>query len=251
VRRTDRRDGAAQVSVRSETDASDAAREPAVETRAVRVFVAAHVRLYREALAEVLAREGGLEVVGASGERQKILAGVAELRPDVVLLDPAAAESAQLIRELAGSPAGPKIVALASSDAEPDVIAFAEAGVSGFVTREESIVELVATIHRASKGELACSSRMAGALLRRVALLAADRPGVLTDQRLTPRELEVAVLLDEGLSNKQIALRLHLEVPTVKHHVHHILHKLGVASRSEAAARLRQSGPLVATSRPV
>jgi two-component system, NarL family, nitrate/nitrite response regulator NarL len=211
----------------------------------VRVFVAAHVRLYREALVDVLAGETGLEVVGSCGARA-ILARVAEVEPDVVLLDPAAAESLELIRELADRAAGVKIVALASSEDEHDMLAWAEAGVSGFVTREESVADLVATIQRVQKGELACSPKGAGALLRRVAVLAADRPAEGSEDSLTAREREVAALLDEGLSNKQIAVRLHLEVPTVKHHVHHILNKLGVASRTEAVARLRRRARLVA-----
>ena len=61
---------------------------------------------------------------------------------------------------------------------------------------------------------------------------------------LTMRELQVARLIDEGLSNKQIALELEIELSTVKHHVHHILEKLEVARRSEAVARLRQRGLL-------
>ena len=221
------------------------AQRPQTEPVAVRVYVAAHVRLYRDALVEILAREDDLEIVGASGERGEILAQVAELAPDVVLLDPAAAESLELIRELAESTATARVVALGSSEAEPDVIAYAEAGVSGFVTREESIADLVDTVLRAAQGDLVCSPETAGVLLRRLTSLAAARPGASPDDPLTPRELEVARLLDEGLSNKQIALRLHLEVPTVKHHVHHILQKLGVARRSEAVARLRQFGLLV------
>jgi DNA-binding NarL/FixJ family response regulator len=214
------------------------------DARPVRVFVAADVCLYREALADVLAREPGLEVVGVSGDRSEILARVAADDPDVVLLDPAASGSFALIQELRAPAAGVKIVALASSDDEHDIVAYAEAGVSGFVTRDESVDDLVATIHRAEQGELECSSRVAGALLRRVNSLAAERPGDLSAQPLTPREIEVALLLDEGISNKQIAVRLQLEVPTVKLHVHHILRKLGVASRSEAVARLRRSGLL-------
>jgi DNA-binding NarL/FixJ family response regulator len=210
------------------------------------VFVAAHVRLYRETLSDVLARDERLEVVGASGERREILAGVVAVEPDVVLLDPAAAQSMELIRELAEPTHRIKIVALALSEGEQDVIAYAEAGVSGFVTREESVGDLVATILRAARGELLCSPQVAGALLRRVISLAAERPGASLRQPLTARELEVASLLEEGLSNKQIAFRLHLEVPTVKHHVHHILRKLGVASRSEAAAHLRRRGLVVA-----
>jgi len=169
---------------------------------------------------------------------------VADLDPDVVLLDPAAAESVEMIRELTDSAPTVRVVALASSEAEADVIAYAEAGVSGFVTPDESIADLVATIVRAAQGDLVCSPRTAGTLLRRVTLLAAERPRGSLAEPLTPRELEVARLLDEGLSNKEIALRLHLELPTVKHHVHHILQKLRAASRSQAVARLRQFGLL-------
>jgi len=224
----------------------DPVRNAHATSPAVRVFVAAHVRLYREALVEVLARHGGLEVVGACGPGHTVIARVAEVEPDVVLLDPAAAESLELIRELAAPAVGLKIVALASSDDEQDMLACAEAGVAGFVRQEESIADLVATIRRAQKGELACSPKLAGALLRRVTVLAAERQGDGSEHLLTAREREVASLLDEGLSNKQIALRLQLEVPTVKHHVHHILHKLGVASRAEAVARLRRRRRLVA-----
>jgi len=223
------------------------ARGARAEAPVVRVFVAAHVRLYREALAEILAREEGLEIVGACGDREEILARVAELGPDVVLLDPAAAESIALIRELAALVVGVKVVALASSEAESEVIAYAEAGVSGFVTCEESTADLVATIVRAAHGDLVCSPQLAGSLLRRVTSLAAEPPEASRAEPLTARELEVARLLDEGLSNQQIALRLQLELPTVKHHVHHILHKLAVASRGEAVARLHQRGLLAAT----
>ena len=220
------------------------ARGAHAEVRSVRVFVAAHVRFYREALAEILAREAGLEVVGACGEREEILARVTEAGPDVVLLDPAATESIELIRELAAPALGVKVVALASSEAELDVIAYAEAGVSGFVTPEESLADLVATIVRAAHGELVVSPQTAGSLLRRLTSLAAANTGSAPAEPLTARELEVARLLDGGLSNQQIAQRLQLELPTVKHHVHHILHKLGAASRGEAVARLRGLGLL-------
>jgi DNA-binding NarL/FixJ family response regulator len=154
-----------------------------------------------------------------------------------------------MIRELADPVARVRVVALASSETEPDVIAYAEAGVSGFVTREESLADLVATILRAAAGDLVVSPQIAGTLLRRVTLLAAERPWRSPADSLTARELQVALLLDEGLSNQQIARRLQLELSTVKHHVHHILRKLGVARRSEAVAHLRQRGLLVAARR--
>jgi DNA-binding NarL/FixJ family response regulator len=84
-----------------------------------------------------------------------------------------------------------------------------------------------------------CSPRLAATLLRRVAVLAADRAQPRVEARLTARELEIVELIDEGLSNKEIASRLCIEVPTVKNHVHNILEKLDVRGRAEAAARVR------------
>lgn len=215
----------------------------AVATR-VRVLVVAHVRLYREALASVLAGAGPVEPAGVAGSPDEVVAAVAALAPDVVLLDPSAPGSLELIRELAGPQREQRVrvVVVASPEPAEELVAYAEAGAAGFVMREDSADELVATIVRAARGDLVVSPQAAGALLRRLALLAAERAAGGPGVPLTPREAEVARLLDEGLSNKQIAARLQLELPTVKHHVHHILHKVGAASRSEAVARLRRAG---------
>jgi two-component system, NarL family, nitrate/nitrite response regulator NarL len=80
---------------------------------------------------------------------------------------------------------------------------------------------------------------MAGALLRRMQTLAksSERPSLAS--RLTPREREILQLIDAGLANKDIASRLHIELATVKNHVHHILEKLEASRRGEAAARFR------------
>jgi DNA-binding NarL/FixJ family response regulator len=95
---------------------------------------------------------------------------------------------------------------------------------------------LVATLESATRGEALFSPRMAASLLRRVAALAATQPSPSAQVRLTPRERDIMRLLDEGLSNKEIAQRLGIEVATVKNHVHNILEKLQVHRRGEAAA---------------
>ncbi len=82
-----------------------------------------------------------------------------------------------------------------------------------------------------------CTPRIAALLLRRVAEAAAPRSSGL--ERLTPRETEIVDLIEQGLSNKQIARRLSIELATVKNHVHNILEKLEVARRGEAVARVR------------
>jgi DNA-binding NarL/FixJ family response regulator len=89
-----------------------------------------------------------------------------------------------------------------------------------------------------------CSPWMAATLLRRVATLAVDRAPSPPEATLTRRELEIVALIDEGLSKKQIAWQLSIEIATVKNHVHNILEKLHVERRTEAAARVRHAaGP--------
>jgi two-component system nitrate/nitrite response regulator NarL len=146
-------------------------------------------------------------------------------------------DSVLAVRSLAAAAPAVKVVAVAVPDSERDVIACVEAGVAGYVTREASVEELVQATLDATRGELHLPPRMAARLVRHVAELATDRPG--PEARLTSRELEIVDLIDDGLSNKQIAQRLCIEVPTVKNHVHNILEKLQVDRRSEAAARVR------------
>jgi DNA-binding NarL/FixJ family response regulator len=207
-----------------------------------RVFIAGPTRLYGDGLAHLLAGEQGIEVVGTGTESRELIAQVARLEPDVVLLDPALPDGMKAIRELA---LGLEVRVIAVGCREDvEMIACAEAGVSGFLTPDASLADLVASIHGAGEGELHCSPKLAHALLRRVTALASGRPLDGPAGSLTMRELEVVRLIDRGLSNKQIALELEIELSTVKHHVHHILEKLEVARRGEAVARLRQQGLL-------
>lgn len=224
-----------------------ALREPAQGPASpIRVLIATDVRLYRESLAEILSRYEGIEVVGVAGDRLGMFARVADVKPDVVLLERALQRDANTISELIGPAGEIKVVTLGVSETDAEVIACAEAGVAGFVSRDDSLADLIAAIHGAARGDLLCSPQTAGTLLRRVAALAAGRSSIRPEARLTTREFEVVQLIDEGLSNKQIALRLCIELPTVKHHVHHILEKLGVARRGEAVSVLRHAGLLQA-----
>jgi DNA-binding NarL/FixJ family response regulator len=135
-------------------------------------------------------------------------------------------------------------VALALPEAEADVIACAEAGASGYVPREGTLDDVEAVIESVARGEALCSPRIAATLLRRIAATAAERQPAPSEMRLTSREMEIIDLIDEGLSNKEIAQRLCIAVPTVKNHVHSILDKLHVHRRAEAVARLSARGAL-------
>jgi DNA-binding NarL/FixJ family response regulator len=214
----------------------------------IRVYVVSGVRLYREGLCESLERREGVEVIGAATD---VAAGAMAMRrpatqPDVVLLDMGGAAGIEAARQLLELLPGVRVLAISVPDDEPGVIACAETGVSGFLTIESSIDDLVAALESVARGDLLCSPAMAAALLRRVSALARGREGSDPANALTLRELEIVRLIDEGHSNKQIAQRLCIELSTVKNHVHNILGKLGVQRRSEAAARLRTRRPRLA-----
>jgi two-component system nitrate/nitrite response regulator NarL len=216
--------------------------EPAGESPPIRLVIAAEIRLYREGIAQVLAKEPDVSVVGAAAEAGEALQTVLGCSPDVALLDLGAERGLAAVRALRREAPGVRLVTLGVDDGDDDVLAWAEAGVSGYVPRDASFEDLVETVRAVARGELRCSPRLAATLLRRVTALAGDVPS--SPARLTQREREISSLLDAGLSNKEIASRLYIELPTVKNHVHNILRKVGASRRGEAAALLRRDALL-------
>jgi DNA-binding NarL/FixJ family response regulator len=208
----------------------------------IRVLVVAGVRFYRDGLAAALSADPRFEVVGCAVDVPEAAAAFAALEPDVTLLDLAGADAPVHVRSLLALAPAARVVALGVTEAEDDVLPLAEAGVAGYVTRDGSVDDLLATVESVAAGETICSPRMTATLLRRVALLARDRraEGPTAERDLTSRERQIVALIDEGLSNKEIATRLRIELATVKNHVHNILEKLHVRRRGEAAAAVRR-----------
>ena len=205
----------------------------------IRAFIVADIRLYREGLAQVLQQDGRITVVGTAASVGVALSELAALQPHVLLLDMVSPNALAGVGAITDAFPGVQVVALGVAETEKDVVACAEAGVAGYVPRDGSVEDLVAAVESAGRREFQCSPRVAATLVRRVARLAAERDAWPEGARLTTRELEVLYLIDEGLSNKQIASQLFIEVATVKNHVHNILAKLHARTRGEAAARMR------------
>jgi two-component system nitrate/nitrite response regulator NarL len=212
-------------------------RSPAVLP--IRVLIVARVRLYRDGLAETLARNPRIQVVGTAAQATDGLKKVFELRPDVVLADLEMDSGERLVRACVRAVPNAKVLALCVSDSEHELLNAAEVGVSGYVTHDTSLDELVSAVASVARGEMLCSPRVAATLLRQVGALASRARPRREEARLTPRELQILELIDVGRSNKEIARELYIEVPTVKNHVHNILEKLCVGRRAEAAAKLR------------
>ena len=184
---------------------------------AIRLLIVADVRLYRDGLAQVLDREQGITVVGTASDSDDTLAQVRANEPDIVLLDMAIPGSLATTRLIVES-GSTRVVGLGVAEVEQDVIACAEAGVVGYVPRDASVADLIRSIWSAERGELLCSPRIAATLFRRVAANSMSQGSEVSLRNLTPRELQIAQLLDEGFSNKEIAVRLGIEVATVGRH---------------------------------
>jgi two-component system, NarL family, nitrate/nitrite response regulator NarL len=200
----------------------------------IRIVIVAGTRLFRDGLAQLIGDRSGLAIAAALAAPPDSADAFDQLSADVILLDMATPESHAIARRLHDLPRPIPIVVLGIADSDEEVIASTEAGAAGYVTRDGSVDELVTAIESAARGELVCTPRVAGTLARRLAALAAStkRPA---KARLSRRECEIAALLGEDLSNKEIAVRLRIEVATVKNHVHNLLEKLNVQTRSEAA----------------
>jgi two-component system nitrate/nitrite response regulator NarL len=210
----------------------------------VRVIVLADVRLYREGLTRLLGEQPGLTIVGAAPVTQESLTRLGADAPDVILLEAATACETGAVRDLARLAPDAKVVAYGVVDEERQALRCAEAGVAAFVTGEATGEQLVAAILGVGRGEFSCSPRISALLIERVRTLAQGAAPATPHTRLTPRERAIASLVAEGLSNKEIAARLGIELCTVKNHVHHILEKLQVTRRTQAAARVRRPRPL-------
>jgi len=221
---------------------NQALQQPASERRGdermPRVLVVSDIRLFQESIAALLGRDCGVAIIGAANPAQAS-AIAAELAPDIVLLDMTRPGSLDCAKRLAEQPASTRVVAFGVGETDDEVVALAAAGVAGYLRNDAAIGDLSAVLASAMRDELLCSPRDAATLCHHVAVLSRDGHTQPDGTMLSKRELQIAGLIDRGLSNKAIARQLGIQATTVKNHVHNILDKLKVHRRGEAAACLR------------
>lgn len=199
----------------------------------VRVLVVDDHDLLREGVSASLAVFDDIEVVGDAATGEAALALVGDLDPDVVLVDLVmpGMGGIELIRELRAGSATIGLLALSSFAERDRVQAALEAGATGYVTKSVDSDGLARAVRGAAEGQGVFSAEV-------TRMLAEPDPTAVPLEQLTAREAEIADLVAEGRSNAEIAHGLGLSIYTVKNHVSNILMKLGVQSRTEAAARI-------------
>src|SRR5262249_28164381 len=146
-------------------------------------------------------------------------------RPDVVVLDMATRRSFDIVRAIRLQAPEIQIVAFGVEELESEIVACAKAGIAGYVPCEASLDELVAIIEGVVRGEVICTPRIAAGIFRQLESLtsaAHTNPSMPIAATLTTRERQILELIGRGLSNKEIAVHLGIEVSTVKNHVHNL-----------------------------
>lgn len=211
----------------------------------IRIVILHSGRLFREALAMTLAQREGIFVIGAADGLDQIPTDWIASGPNLFLVEAnvltrKVLEEASRIRTIAQ---GSRIVMLEVPDTDADVLACIEiGGASGYVLRGASLDDLLECIRAVASGETLCQPRIVNLAFSRLSTLAHQTTSGWTDHsnHLTRREREIIGCIEVGLSNKEIASRLHIEVSTVKNHVHNILDKLKQQDRRSAVRFVRE-----------
>jgi DNA-binding NarL/FixJ family response regulator len=197
-------------------------------------------RLVRDGLAGLLNKLQGVSATSwESADDLVVTPG-----PRVVLLDVGVGgeESVRVAASLATRWPATKIIAMDLVPVNEEIMELVNAGVSGFVMKDATLDEFIATIYAVASGEKVLPPNVSESLFAQIAKEARDRKArdVLEDVRLTPRELQVIELIGEGLSNKEIAQRLNIAAHTVKSHVRNVMEKLALHTRLQIAAYSRR-----------
>ncbi|MEP6816511.1 MAG: response regulator transcription factor [Marmoricola sp.] len=220
----------------SDTERSSGPASGDTQAEPIRVVVVDDQELFRRGLTMLLGVEPDIEVVGEAGDGLSAAQLVADVVPDVVLLDVRMPKRTGLeacieIKELV--PAA-RIIMLTVSDEEADLYEAVKNGASGYLLKDSSIDEVAQAVRVVAEGQSLISPSMAVKLLDEFKEMSrTDRDQVPTP-RLTDRELEVLRLVATGLNNREVARLLFISENTVKNHVRNILEKLQLHSRMEA-----------------
>ena len=206
-------------------------------TPPLRVVLVDDHALCRNGLTDLLHHRGNIVVVAALGDPQRVAGVLREHKPDLLVLDlrMPTLDGLTLLRQLRAEGIDTPVLILTMSDAEADLAAALRAGVRGYLLKDMEPEEVIAAIERAGRGELVVAPAMTLKLAQMLqsGSKGSERKGLMDS--LTDRERQILDHLARGESNKAIARALDISHDTVKLHVRHILAKLNLSSRVEAA----------------
>ena len=202
-----------------------------------RVVVADDQTVVREGIVMLLGLLPGIEVVGAAGDGDQAVQLVAELGPDVVLMDlrMPRCDGVEATRRIRAEYPGTQVVVLTTFADDESLFRALRAGARGYLTKDAHGDEIVRAVHSVLSGDAGLSPSIQRRLLERLTE-PEKKPAAPVEppDGLTTRETEVLMLIADGLSNQEIALELHVSTATVKTHINNLFAKTGIKDRAQA-----------------
>ena len=214
---------------------------------AIRVLLVDDQALFREGLETLLSVHKDIQVVGQASNGQEALEAAAKVHPDVVLMDVRMPilDGVQATRRLKRALPECRVIVLTTFDDDEYVFDALRAGAVGYLLKDVASARLVEAIRGTARGESILEPSVAAKVIAEFTRVSSMVPAVQMDQLVEPlseRELEILAWIARGYSNKEIASQLFIAEGTVKNHVTHILGKLGVRDRTQAALKARELG---------
>jgi DNA-binding NarL/FixJ family response regulator len=212
----------------------------------IRVALADDHRLFREGLRRLLELEGDIEIVGEAKDGAEAVDLILSTEPDIVLLDinMPKMDGGQVVKHLKSSNLRTKFVAITAYDDEEHLASLSAIGINGYILKSSSMPDLLSALRTVNSGESYVDPKVAGKLLSSFQKRKDEQDVMLL---LTQREKEVLFWLSQGFNNAEISGKMVLSEKTVKNHVSHLLRKLGLNDRTQAAVLAWRMG-LVQTS---
>jgi DNA-binding NarL/FixJ family response regulator len=206
--------------------------------RRVQIVIADHQPMFREALRTLLESDAALQVVAETGDGSQALRRVAELAPDILLLDPTVRglSALEVLRELGRVAPAVRTLLVAAQMTQSEIAEALQLGARGVLMKHSPTELLFKSIHCVAAGEYWVGRSAISELIVQLRNRP-PTPGVsaATICNLTPRELEIVSTIAAGYTNDAIAARFSISVKTVKHHLTNIFQKVGVSNRIELA----------------
>ncbi len=196
-------------------------------------------KLLRDGILSILKPHKDIFIIGASGDKKNTLLKIQQLKPDVVLLDLGlrSQNSLHIVEMVRKEFSEAKVIVMDLAPVHADILQYVEAGANGFILKDASLNDFLITIRTVADGATVLPPILVDSLFAQIIEHAVKegKPKLNEAVRMTKREKEVINLLSDGLSNKEISLKMHVSTYTVKSHIHNIMEKLALHTRLEIA----------------
>jgi DNA-binding NarL/FixJ family response regulator len=215
----------------------------------IRVLLVDDQALFREGLETLLSVYDDIQVVGQAGNGREAVDIATKVRPDVVLMDVRmpVLDGVRTTSLLKKAQPRCKVIVLTTFDDDEYIFEALRSGAVGYLLKDVASVQLVEAIRSAARGESVLEPSVAAKVITEFTRVSSMVPSIQMDHLIEPlseREVEILACIASGASNKEIANQLHIAEGTVKNHITHILGKLSVRDRTQAALKARELGLL-------